>query len=260
MNTYMVEGWVLWARPYGEHDYLVCLYSRERGKLKAYVKGIRKMQSKLRSSISPFSRSQFEIHMNTRSQWAKIIGVNPITFYPSLHRDMQRIVEASWVCEVLDRLTPLEQPSQGKYNALSQALDRIASTENYRMIRIIFGFSLVEQSGHGIKLDHCTECRTPMTGGSPVWISYSGCICERCKHTVSNVIRIDYTIYRLLNVLKKDSLTLETHSLNRVELDSLVDILNFILRHYLQRPLRADTFRNKIETKVAEWQSGKVAK
>lgn len=247
MNTCMVEAWVLWMRPYGEYDAVVGLYSKEFGKLKAYARGVRKLKSKLKFCLVPYSKSRFRIHKDKRNNWIKIIGGEQLVSYSSLHSQMDKIICASWICEVMDRLTPFEQPSHAKFDLIGTSLKKTDQSGDAQKIRVMFALSLLEYSGHGIAVSQCAECRCTIGSLSAVWIGFSGCICERCRFKSLRVLKIDQKTYRWLNVLKKDPFVLEKYRLNRVELESLVSVTDFILSHYLQKPLKADTFKQKVK-------------
>ena len=47
-NTFLLEGLVLKGTDYGETDRIITLYTRERGKVHALAKGVRKGKSRLR--------------------------------------------------------------------------------------------------------------------------------------------------------------------------------------------------------------------
>lgn len=246
MNEHCFEAWILSVRPSGNDNCVVCAYSREWGKIRLFVPGARKMRSKLRAFIAPFSRSLLRTCQKYDHTWQRLIGGKLVTMYPSLRERLDRITEASWISELLDRMTPLGQRSIEKYHLLGKSLGKIASSSSLHGIRLAFGFSLLVHTGHGIELGICTECQSRDREGHDRWLSNAGLVCSVCRHKVSAVLRVDEKTYRLLLLIQKDPWILETDRVNRVELETLVHVLQFILNHYLTQPLKSESFRKKV--------------
>ncbi|MFH1379759.1 MAG: DNA repair protein RecO [bacterium] len=246
-NTHYLESWIIRSMAYGEYDCLVGLYSKELGKLNAYAIGVRKMRSKLRSSIVPFSRSVLTIHKKKDAAWGRIIGAKALENISLPLQDFNKMVDASWVCELIDRLTPDEQPSLKKYELLGSILKKIASSGIVTTVfKIIFAFCMLEYSGHGLRVNHCSECLSAYGDTEPVWISHAGVICIRCSCHIQKKIPVSPVLCGLLKDMKEDPWLLETYPINRVELETLMSTLSFVLNHYLGKPLKAEIFAKKV--------------
>src|SRR5262249_49784961 len=59
---------------------------------------------------------------------------------------------AAWVCEIVHRLTPEEQPSPEKYNLLAQALAAMETARHFGVLRLAFAVRFLSLAGFG--LDH----------------------------------------------------------------------------------------------------------
>ena len=58
-----VTGIILKQTPIGEYDRRICLLTKERGKISAFVRGSRKPGSRLSSATNPFSFGVFKLHV-----------------------------------------------------------------------------------------------------------------------------------------------------------------------------------------------------
>ena len=58
----IVTGMILKQTPIGEYDRRICLLTKERGKIAAFVKGSRKPGSRLSSATNPFSFGTFKLY------------------------------------------------------------------------------------------------------------------------------------------------------------------------------------------------------
>ena len=58
----IVTGMILKQTPIGEYDRRICLLTKERGKIAAFVKGSRKPGNRLSSAANPFSFGAFKLY------------------------------------------------------------------------------------------------------------------------------------------------------------------------------------------------------
>ena len=62
-----VTGIILKQTPIGEYDRRICLLTKERGKISAFVRGSRKPGSRLSSATNPFSFGIFKLYEGKNS-------------------------------------------------------------------------------------------------------------------------------------------------------------------------------------------------
>ena len=115
-RTQQVEAVVLRHSDWGEADRILVLYTRETGKLRAIVKGARKLSSRKAGHLEPFTRVRLMLARG-RDLWI-VTQAETVDAYLSLREDLQRIGQASYVVELLDRYTYEEGANRQMYTLL----------------------------------------------------------------------------------------------------------------------------------------------
>jgi DNA repair protein RecO len=219
-----VQGLVLRAEDLAEYDQRLTLYTRELGKIRAKVVGVKKTVSKLRALTTPFVESRFQVYLHGTKRAGvrdpgKIVGGEIVTVHGSLRTDWDRMIQSMGVLETLDVLTHPFYANPQEYELLSQALTRMETTTNPLLLRLHFTLSLLKILGYSLR-------------AHPVWHSYSP---EDRR--------------RLLDLAVWDAVE-ERFSARDVEV--LERIVNSYLSNYLSGPLKTEVFRQKLEMAAAE--------
>src|ERR1700730_4294876 len=157
MKSYSVEAFVLRMRPLGEADRILTLFSRERGKLTAVAKGVRKTQSKFGARLEFMARSQLSLHAGK--------SLDVITGARLLDSAWEQLVEpdafslASYVAEAIDGMCEPDMPVPELYEILCEfqdALGRAAPAAQGRplqALRVVFDLRLLAVLGFAPELD-----------------------------------------------------------------------------------------------------------
>lgn len=111
----------------GEADRLITLFSKERGKIVAMAKGIRRISSKRAPYLEVFSRATILLYKGQK--YDTITEVSPIASYEILRKHLDRISAAYVLCESIEILLPEHQEHIDVYGQLIQALGCLEQTD-----------------------------------------------------------------------------------------------------------------------------------
>src|SRR5438445_2853714 len=117
-----IHAIVLWSRRSREADKVVGLFTREMGRVTARATSAARPAAKFAALTEPFVQSEMALYLKPGVGWGKIVGGKLTCSYPGLRTELARSTAASWVCEIMHRLTPEEQPSAEKYDLLTETL------------------------------------------------------------------------------------------------------------------------------------------
>lgn len=95
-----VTGMVLNAMPLAEYDKRVVILTKERGKISAFAKGVRRQASPLQAACRPFCFGEFTMYEGRTSYTVRSAEIS--NYFEQLNRDMELICYASYFAEFAD--------------------------------------------------------------------------------------------------------------------------------------------------------------
>ena len=152
MKSYQTEAVVLRSRKYLEADCLLTLLTKEKGKLSAIAKGVRKSKSKLRGGVQVFTLNDMLLYRGrnldtvTQSQCLE-------TFAP-LQEDLRSVAAASYWSELLDSLTPERERDIRLFQLAVAGLHLLCLSSNEIIVRGL-EIKLLSYLGYRPHLDGC---------------------------------------------------------------------------------------------------------
>lgn len=185
MPTYRDEAVVLRTHKLGEADRIITFLSRDRGKIRAVAKGVRRTSSKFGARLEPFS------HVDLQFAVGRTLDV--VTQVESLHSygdplavDYQRWTAGQVMLETADRLVAEEgEPSVQQYRLLVGALRVLneGTSDGPRPAGMIMDSYLLRAlavAGYAPTFSDCAKCGLvgPHQSFSP---AAGGVVCVGCR-------------------------------------------------------------------------------
>lgn len=142
----IVTGIVLKQMPVGEYDRRICLLTKERGKISAFVRGSRKPGSRLSSATNPFSFGSFKLYEGKSSY--NVAEVDIQNYFEPLRLDYEGAYYGIYFCEIADYYTRENNDEREMLKLLYQSL-RALCAENIPnpLIQSIFEIKSIVVNG-----------------------------------------------------------------------------------------------------------------
>ena len=240
-KTYKTEAIVLRHHPIGEADYLLTLYTPNRGKLRAVARGARRIKSRLGGHVEPPMRASLFMvkgqNLDSVNQAEALEGFRP------LREDLNRLSQALYMLELVDAFSQEEQPNYPVYRLVLDSL-RSLSADAPPALLPYFQMRLLDYSGFRPELRQCAECEAVLEPGlhsfSP---SQGGVLCDSCHPPGVSILPMSLNCIKTLRFLQKETmpkaekLTLELDT--QTELERL---LSALIRYVLDRDVKASRF------------------
>lgn len=212
-----VEGIVLQKESIQEADELLTLYTRELGKVKAKIVGVKKILSKLRPLTFPFSCSSLQIFFRGGARGGirepgKVIGGEVLQSHTAIRKNWEKIIPATIWCETVHDLTPSFYPNFQEYQLVASTLDQLEQSRFPEIVRLRSTLILLKILGYSFR--HHAE-----------W--------KKLKENERNLF------YRLARW--KEHLD----GFQKEEVEKLKVMIHSYLALYLNKPLKSELFRQK---------------
>jgi DNA repair protein RecO (recombination protein O) len=192
-RTYKTEAFVLRSFRYAEADRVLHLYTRDRGRVGAIAKGIRKTTSRFGARLEPFSHVELLLHQGS-GDLRTVTGASLVDAHRAAREDPYRSSVGLVGAEAMLRLFVEEERNERAFEALIrffEAVDAIPEGLDGRAahdsLALAFQLKLLWLSGYVPHLGACVEC-----GGVEGLVGYlpraGGAVCSICAPTETVVL------------------------------------------------------------------------
>jgi DNA repair protein RecO (recombination protein O) len=241
-----VEAVVLRHSDWGEADRLLGLYTREAGKLRAIVKGARKLRSRKAGHLEPFTRVQLMLARG-RDLWI-VTQVETVDAFLPLREDLQRIGQASYVIELLDRFTYEEGQNRLVYGLLVDTLSRLAGQDDLFQAVRYYELQLLDLLGFRPELVNCVSCGELIQARDQYYSALlGGVLCPNCGPREMSARPISMPALKYLRYFQRSSY----NEAARAQLPASVRqemeaVIQYLLTYHLERGLNSPAFIREV--------------
>ncbi|PKM92899.1 MAG: DNA repair protein RecO [Elusimicrobia bacterium HGW-Elusimicrobia-4] len=151
MMIYNTEAIVIKKTDFREYDRVLTLYTKDFGKIKAHARSVKKPKARLTSLTELFVVAEFRLFLREHAAFGKITGGIILDSNSFIRYNLEKFYEASYICEVLDALTPDRQPNSEKFFLLKEKLSNL--NKNVLNQKTDFVEKLLHLTGFGVKAD-----------------------------------------------------------------------------------------------------------
>lgn len=243
-RLFRTEGIVLKSIKLNEADKIVTIFTKDFGRIKGIVKGVRKTKSQFGSSMENFTIIKLLAFkgksFNTISQ-SEIIQ----SFFPQ-SKDLFRYGLAIQCTEMVDRLLVEEDPYLELYELFKNLLLLLKDEQNPVLLVESFKWKLFALLGYQPELNRCTNCHHLVKKDEYYIfnISRGGICCLQCqRETGSFQIRIsDYLLRLLQRVLIVDLEKIHNKDIEQTVLSEFGKINDLFLSYHFEMESRSRHF------------------
>ncbi len=180
------QGIVLRGYPFGESHRVVVLLSPNHGKLRTVAKGVRKTKSRFGGRLEPLTHVDIVLYEGKNLD--TITQVSIINAFPHLRNDLDRVLAAGTMVEVVDAVVQEDEPSQRMFLLLQRGLTVLDHGPAHPDLVTSFLLKASAIIGVAPALDRCAGCGAtgPLRRFS---FAAGGSVCDECRTPGSYVLR-----------------------------------------------------------------------
>ncbi|HLV08654.1 MAG TPA: DNA repair protein RecO [Halanaerobiales bacterium] len=250
MTVFNTEAIVLKQFELGEADKIITFYTKDRGKIRAVARGVRKTNSRISGLVLPFSYNLVTFYRGRSLD--RINEIKNIFPFSSLREDLTMMAYCSFLAELIDKIGLEDSPNQKLFSLLLASFHHFINVnrEKYDYIELVFKVHLLILLGLKPGILNCVSCGKDykLRKINLFSISQGGIICAECFSQNEAVEKISGEVLKVLEMIYKSGLrpfdNLKISSKAFKELDGLI---NSFLLFYLDIELKSLDFLNTIK-------------
>lgn len=229
-RLYNTRGIILRRRDLGEADRIVTVYTVEFGKRSLVARGSRKTTSRIAGQLEPFSLVHLFI---ARTRGLDIVSqAQAVEIFQHMRSNEVAITVAGMFSELVDWMTPEEQPNPGLFELLQASLTLLDSDRDPALVTIAFELGILRHLGYRPELYRCGVCDRDLEPGENGFSLETGVVCLTCRPRAPSVLPLSLDALKLLRAIDRGQLSAILNL--KINPSVLVEV-DAILAAYIQR-------------------------
>lgn len=239
-KSVILTGMVLQTMPIGEYDKRVTLLTKERGKITAFAKGVRRPNSSLLAASAPFTFGEFELYEGRSSY--NIIKAEISSYFRELTDDLDDTYYGFYFLEVVDYFTQENNDEQEVLKLLYLSLKAIEHKKiPNRLVRVIFEWKVLVLNGMYPNTFSCQMCgkEEELTSFS---VRRAGTLCRECSGKEQGFPLLTSTHYAMQYIVTSELKKLYTFNVSEEVLIQLERITAKYMEKYVGHKFKSEKF------------------
>lgn len=182
MAATKAEAFILKTQDYRDTSLLADLYTRDYGKIRGIVKGIRDSRARFGSTLEPFSLNEILFYKRKRGgDLHQVTHVELLDLFLQVREDLDRLAYASYFGELLNELVEVEDPSPETFDLFKDALGFLGSGASLKRCARIFEVKLFGLLGMMPEIRSCVACGKEDPDPAYFSAPQGGIRCRQCN-------------------------------------------------------------------------------
>ena len=172
------EGIVLRTYKLGEADRIIVVLTRDRGKVRAVAKGVRKTKSKFGSRLEPMSHCVLQMYEGRELD--NITQAEGIDHFRAVRDDLDRLARGVSMLEVADHLSLEGEPNPALYRMLLGALRTLEQSDSPLVVPAFY-WKVLALEGFRPEVSMCVQCGADDEPLVAFDVDSGGLLCRGCR-------------------------------------------------------------------------------
>ena len=245
-RLYRTDAIIIRQSGFGEADRLLTVFTPDLGKLRWLAKGVRKITSRKSGHVELFMLT--DVLVARGRTWDIISQSEVVEAYRHLREDLDKISQAYYLAELLDRFTEEHDANAPLLELLALTLARLSHLDDTFLVLRFFEMHLLSLTGFQPQLHFCVACEEPL---EPVenYFHYvdGGVLCPEHGQVRPNAESIPLAVLKVLRFLQTETwekvARLQLAAATRQQVETL--LLSYIT-FTLERQLKSVDFMRKL--------------
>jgi DNA repair protein RecO (recombination protein O) len=224
------EAILLSKKDIRETSAICVFYTRDFGKIKGLIKGVRGQEAKFGLYLQEFAKYDIVYYEKKKADTYLVTQCDLKDAYTEIAEDFQRRIKAYFIIELIDKFTPLDDKSAEIYGLLGWILGLLRSRSFIDRPVIIFQIKLLDLCGFLPQLDSCVSCSAKLSKDSCFSVRLSGLLCDVCRSQDIQALLISKGAIASINMIRQYSI----RQLERINItNNITKELSSLLERYI---------------------------
>ncbi len=237
-ETVIETGMVLSATPVGEYDKRLVILTRERGRIAAFARGARRLNSPFMAGSRPFSFGSFELYEGRNSYTVSSMSIS--NYFTELSDDFMGALYGFYFLELADYYTRENVDGSRMLKLLYQSLRALLNCHiPDRLVKIIYELKTMSVNGEAPQVFSCTCCR----GEEGPWkfsMARRGLLCEECAKKQKDGFRVsEAAVYTMQYIISSTVEKLYTFNVSDAVLRELDEMMELFCRVTIDKKMKS---------------------
>ncbi len=242
------EAIVLKSLDFRETSQIVTFFTRDYGKVRGVLKGIRKDPKKFGSSVDRFSINEIVYYRYRNSDLHLISQCDLRQYFFKIREDFKKSMAASYISELVSIIMPLEERNLQVYQLMFDFLRSLEMVVDISQLVYFFQIRILLYSGFKPHLDTCLRCDKRIEGKARFSLKDGGLICMNCPivDTIVHFVSLG-AVASILHIEKNEWRNCLKLRLTEGTKNELKYVLNNFLVFHLGRQIKSAKFVNEVD-------------
>jgi DNA repair protein RecO (recombination protein O) len=235
-----VTGMILSAGSVGDYDMRIVILTKERGRISAFARGAKRVNSSFGGACQPFTFGEFTLHEGRTAYNLK--NAHVLNYFEDLKKDLELIYYGSYFCEFASYLTRENNDEMNILKLLYQTMRILEkNTIPHVLIRCIYEIKLLAYYGYGMESFRCIRCGTQdnLTHFSS---QAGGVLCSACGQREHSLVLAQSTLYTIQYIMSSPVEKLYTFTVSSPVMRQLKEISSNFIAAYIDHSFKSLEF------------------
>ncbi len=194
---------VLRRRDFGECDRLLTVFTPHAGKSRVVAKGVRRITSRMAGHLELFTHARLQLAKGRNLDI--VTQCQTLAAFPNLRQDLNRVGQAHYLCELVDRLTPEHLENRPLFSLLLTSLQRLDGDQRPHLSVRLAEMQVLRHLGYSPQLYECIRCGTRLAAVTNAFsVPQGGTLCPHCALDCGLEPSLSVSTLKLLRLLQAD--------------------------------------------------------
>ncbi len=221
-----VNALVTRAVEYKENDKILTLYSYEKGKITAGIKGVKKSGAKLKFASEPFCFAEFILA--NKGDRNTVINATFIDSFYNLRTNLLKYYTSCVVAETINVIVEQNASDENLFNLIINTIKYICYGQNEKAVLCKYLYLFSKYNGYEIQDTACCGCLEDIEKRVFFNVTDATFSCESCK--THNFMEITNETYQTLKMINKLSFEEIASKKEIIECDKFLKFMLYYLK------------------------------